>query len=144
MEAALIVVGVYVMAMLIWSATQMGSLRYQAISFETLNQWTASCENLMVIYLQAKPAPRADNAAIPSMLVVSTIELPNLLRWMPPQTTLVFCCPGEFRRFDAKVEELLFLAEINPVYFLPLPIREPVSSAGMSGNRLFARLPHAL
>lgn len=144
MEAALIVIGVYVLTMLIWSATQMGSLRYQAISFDQLNRWMISCDNLMVIHLQAKPEPRADNETIASILDVSTIELPSLLRWMPPHTTLVFYCPGQFQRFDARIEELLFRAEINPVYFLSLPIREPVSSIGVSGNRLLARLTHAL
>jgi hypothetical protein len=144
METALILIGVYVLAMLVWSATQIGSLRYEALSFETLNRWMSSCDNLMVIHLQTKPAPRADNETIPSILDVSTVELPNLLRWMPPHTTLVFCCPGEFRRFDANIEELLFRAEINPVYVLSLPVHEPVSSIGVSGNRLLARLTHAL
>jgi hypothetical protein len=144
MQAALIVIGVYILTMLIWSATQMVSLRYEAISFETLNRWTTSCENLMVIHLQSKPSPRADNETVPSILDVSTVELPNLLKWMPPHSTLVFYCPGNFQRFDAKIEELLFRAEINPVYLLTLPIHEPISSTGVSGNRLLARLTHAL
>lgn len=144
METALIVTGVYVLTMLMWSATQVSSLRYEEISFEKLDRWMTSRENLLVIHLQSKPEPRADNEAIPSILDVSRVELPNLLRWMPPHTTLVFCCAGQFPRFDAKIEELLFRAEISPIYFLPLPIREPVPSAGITGSKLLARLTHAM
>jgi hypothetical protein len=142
MEVALIVFAVYGLAVLIWCASQMASLRYATIPVEMLNRWTADCQNLIVINLQSKSIPGADVATMNAVLDASLMELPSLLRWIPPETRLVFCCPGRMRKFDGRIEELLFRAKINPVYLLALPALEPVSNVGIPRNGRLARLPH--
>ncbi len=142
MEVALIVFAIYGLAVLIWCASQMASLRYVTIPVEILNRWTTDCQNLIVINLQSKSIPGADDATMSVALDASLMELPSLLRWIPPETRLVFSCPGRMRKFDGRIEELLFRAKINPVYLLAPPVRERVSNLGMPRNGRLARLPH--
>lgn len=125
MEAALIIYAVYVLATLFWCASRMFSLRYVPITAETLHEWSTSRENLIVIHLSAKSSYRADPKTIPGVLEVSTLELPTLLRWIPPESSLVFCGQPEIQRFDSNIEEMLFRAKINPVYFLIRPSGVP-------------------
>lgn len=132
MEAALIIYAVYVLATLFWCASRMLSLRYVPISADTLYQWSASRENLIVIHLRATSTRTVDAETIPGVLEVSTVELPSLLRWIPPQSSLVFCGQPKIQRFDSNIEEMLFRAKINPVYFL-------IRSAGVSPAEL--RIP---
>lgn len=129
MEAALIIYAVYVLAMLFWCASRLMSLRYVSISADTLNQWSASRENLIVIHLRAKSTRCRKSETIPGVLEVSACELAGLLRWIPPQSSLVFCGQPRIERFDPHIEELLFRAKINPVYFL-------TGSAGVSHAEL--------
>lgn len=122
MEVALLIYAIYVLAMLFWCASRMLSLRYVSISTETLNQWSASRNNLIVIHLRTKTIPSPEAEIVPGVLEVSAAELPSLLRWIPPQSSLVFCGPRKMLRFDSKIEELLFRAKINPVYFVARPV----------------------
>jgi hypothetical protein len=133
MEAALIIYAIYVLATLIWCASRIMSLRYVPISADTLSQWSTKRENLIVIHLRAKSTRRFNRETLPGVLEVSPVELPGLLRWIPPQSSLVFCGPPRIQRFDSNVEELLFRAKINPVYFL-------VGSPGVPLAEL--RMPH--
>jgi hypothetical protein len=140
MEAALIIYAIYVLATLIWCASRMMSLRYVPISADTLSQWSASRENLIVIHLHSKSMRRLDHETAPGMLDISPIELASLLRWIPPQSSLVFCGQPQMVRFDANIEELLFRAKINPVYFLVGPTSVPLGKLRVPKDHSVPRL----
>jgi hypothetical protein len=140
MEAALIIYAIYVLATLVWCASRIMSLRYVPISADTLNQWSASRENLIVIRLHSKSMRRVDRETVPGMLDVSPLELPGLLRWIPPQSSLVFCGQPQIVRFDANIEELLFRAKINPVYFLVRPASVPLTKLRIPNDNSVPRL----
>jgi hypothetical protein len=137
MKAGLIVYAIYILAVLIWCASRMTKLRYVKISSDLLNRWAISCQSLIVIDLRTKTMRQSHHEAAPGALNVSMIELPSLLRWIPPLTAVVFCCEGEIHGFDAEIEALLFRAEINAVYLLVFPMCAPVPKVPLtSGGEL--------
>jgi hypothetical protein len=132
--AGLIIYAIYILAVLIWSVLRTTSLRYVAISIDMLNRWAANCQNLIIIDLRAKLIRQSHRQGIPDALNVSIVELPSLLQWVPPQTTLIFCCQYEIQHFDTRIEELLSHAEINAVYLLVFPICAPDAEVRIPGS----------
>jgi hypothetical protein len=136
METGLIIYAIYIVLMLMWCVSRRSRLRYVMISIDQLNRWAVNCHNLIIIDLRAERIRQSYNESISSALTVSMIELPGLLQWIPPQTTLVLCYQGETPRFDAWVDELLSQAEIHAIYLLVFPICAPLREARMSGDEL--------
>jgi hypothetical protein len=134
MVAGLVAYAIYILAVLIWSASRTTGLRHVAISIDMLNRWTAICQNLIIIDLRVKAIQDSRHQGIPDALNASIVELPSLLQWIPPQTTLVFCCQSETQHFDARIEELLSRAEINAIYLLVFPICAPETEARTPGS----------
>lgn len=106
------------------------------ISIDLLNKWTANRQNLIIIDVRARGVRRPPHETIPEALNVPASELPSLLRWLPPQTILVFCCQGEIHRFDGQLEKLLSQAEINTIYLLVFPMCASIPKVRMSGGEL--------
>ncbi len=74
--------------------------------------------NLIVFDLSDDSERNAAQESFPEMLVTSTSDLHNLLKWLPPESTVVFSCGDNIERFDAQIEDALLHLGIEAVYFL--------------------------
>jgi hypothetical protein len=110
----------------IWCSLQT-NIAYVPISNELLQKWKIERSNLIVISLLPKPISRSRRTTY-DPLEVSVPQLPGLLRWIPPQSTVVFSHAVPLNRFEREVEEVLLRAAIDTVYLLDareqLPLRE--------------------
>jgi len=124
METGLIVYAIYVAVVVIWSAvsgtSRTATLSYATISVEQLKEWDSIGKNPIVIDLTSTASKRRCETPT-GTLSVSRAELHDILKWIPPLTTLVFCCHGESRRFHANIEHQLLRAQICIVYWVLLP-----------------------
>jgi len=55
---------------------------------------------------------------IPGSLTVSKGDLPNLLKWLPPRSTVAFSCGDGIKRLDPQIEGTLLQLGIEAVYLL--------------------------
>lgn len=144
METGLIVYAIYVAVVVIWSVacgtSQATALSYATISVELLKEWESCGKNLIVIDLIRTPPARAASGTycepLSGTLSVSIAELHDVLRWIPPLTTLVFCCRGEVSRFDPNIEQHLLQAQINVVYWIVLPAAVSIPVKASPGDEL--------
>ena len=101
METVLIFYAMCASALLIWSTSRRNyDLRYRcahsaskskidyvAIPSFSLRAWIACHPNLVVFELDSKTKRKAGQESFPGMLKVSMNDLPNLLKWLPPEST---------------------------------------------------------
>jgi hypothetical protein len=103
-------------ALLIWCSVRT-NLSYVAISHAELNIWRIARQNLIVIDLVPKSTGWHYRRTFDS-LEVSEVELAGVLRWLPPNSTVVVCHRVDVHHFDGQIEETLLRAFIDTVYLL--------------------------
>jgi hypothetical protein len=137
METALMVYTIYASAVLIWSTSRgrnnndnndvraacthpssKSQIDYVSIPSFLLRDWIERTENLLVFDLSADSQRYANDERFPEMLVTSMSDLPNLLKWLPPESTVVFSCGDDIERFDTQIEDALLRLGIEAVYLL--------------------------
>jgi hypothetical protein len=132
METALMVYTIYASAVLIWSTSRgkndvraacthpssKSEIDYVSVPGFLLRDWIERSGNLIVFDLRDDSERNAAQQSFPEMLVTSTSDLHNLLKWLPPESTVVFSCGDSIERFDAQIEEALLHLGIEAVYFL--------------------------
>jgi hypothetical protein len=135
METALMVYTIYASAVLIWSTSRghnnnngvraacnhpssKSEIDYVAIPGFLLRDWIERSGNLVIFDLSADRQRSADDERFPEMLVTSISDLPNLLKWLPPASTVVFSCGDDIERFDTQIEDALLRLGIEAVYLL--------------------------
>jgi hypothetical protein len=120
----------------IWCSLQT-NLAYVAISDDLLQKWEVDRQNLIVISLV--PEAIGQTHRDPDWLEASIDELPHLLRWIPPESTVVFCQAMHISQFDSEIEKILSRAAIDTVYLLDvgegLPVKRfyrPIRARGFA------------
>ena len=93
-------------------------LAYIRISIALLSESELRHSVLLIIGLRSNATKVANGNGIPGSLNVPVAELAHLLRWIPPESRLVFYDEGEVARFSATVEQALLTAGIDGVYIL--------------------------
>jgi rhodanese-related sulfurtransferase len=93
-------------------------LDYIRISIDFLSEWQLRHSDLLIINLCSDSNNEAVGNSIPGSLNVPFAQLLHLLRWIPPESRLVFYDEGEVHRFSATVEQILLSAGIDGVYIL--------------------------
>jgi hypothetical protein len=116
MATAVILCSVCISAFMIWCSLQT-NLTYVVISERLLHKWEIERENLIVIHVLPR-ATKWAHGRVPDSLQASEHELAGLLRWIPPDSTVVFCPETDVGRFGREIEETLFRAAIDIVYLL--------------------------
>jgi hypothetical protein len=140
MVTALIVYTACASAVLIWSTlpqyphsnappqASKGRIEYVVIPHSFLGGWAQSYPNLVIFDLQARAPGDESLENIAGWLPVSASELPGLLKWLPPESRVVFSAAGAIRRLDSEIEDVLLQSNIETVFFCeetatcPLPI----------------------
>jgi hypothetical protein len=51
-------------------------------------------------------------------LPISTVDLPRILKWLPPASRVVVCCRGAAEQLDAQTNAIFLQLGIGSVYFL--------------------------
>ena len=123
MGTGLIIFGIYALVVLIWCLSRAANPHYVLISTDQLNNWRVNCKNLIVIDLGCGSTSEPGQEVVPGALSTSCTQLPGLLQWIPPLTTLVICCRERIHGFDGHIEALLLQANITAVYWVVLPVR---------------------
>ncbi|HYW38469.1 MAG TPA: hypothetical protein VE957_10175 [Terriglobales bacterium] len=141
METVLIFYAICASALLIWSTSRRNydlrhrcappasksRIDYVAIPSFSLRGWIACNPNLVVFDLHSKNARSAGQESFPGMLTVSMNDLPNLLKWLPPESTVVFSCGDDLERFNAEIEGTLLQVGIKAIYFLNKGVNFPLT-----------------
>ena len=55
---------------------------------------------------------------VSSWLPISSVDLPGVLKWLPPATRVVFCCREATEQLDTSTKTVLLQLGIGTVYFL--------------------------
>ncbi len=110
------------------SQASKGRIEYVVIPHSFLGGWAQSYPNLVIFDLQARAPGDESLENIAGWLPVSASELPGLLKWLPPESRVVFSAAGAIRRLDSEIEDVLLQSNIETVFFCeetatcPLPI----------------------
>jgi hypothetical protein len=109
----------------IWCSLQgsRGRFRYVVISPLLLQDWKKQRASLVIIELRNAGKDMASEA-----LVVPPQQLDGLLRWIPPQTTLVLCGKREFDVCRGEIEWTLLNVGVDVVYILDEDATPPLNS----------------
>lgn len=115
MEVALILYVIFAIAAVIWCSIPrtISSVNYITISrtmLRCLKQWN---DDLVVVEVRSTRRYISQGA-----LNVPADQLPSLLRWIPPRTTLVLCGASEVLRCRNDVATTLLRLGIEVVYVL--------------------------
>ena len=95
-----------------------GLIKYVVIPSSSFHEWAHSHPNLMIFDLQAHRERSASHESIPEPLQVSPRDLSGLLKWLPPESTVVVSCGDAAERLDAKSESTLFRLGIDVIFVL--------------------------
>ena len=116
MGAAVVLYVLWALVFTIWCSLQK-NFGYVVISDARLHRWKIERENILIIDLLPKGKKQVADSVLDT-LEVSEHELVGLLRWIPPQSTIVFCQRVQIDHFDGRIEEALLRAAIDTVYLL--------------------------
>jgi hypothetical protein len=131
METALILYAICASAVLIFStlpqerpAPKSGprapkrGITYVVIPRFLFNEWAHCYPNLVIFDLQTHHERNTRCESIPESLQVSLVDLPGLLKWLPPESTVVVSGGAAMERLDAKSESTLFRLGIDVIFLL--------------------------
>jgi hypothetical protein len=74
--------------------------------------------NLVIFDVDADPGASGWAELISYWLLISAVDLPRVLKWLPPSSTVVFCCRRAAERLDTRIKTILLQLGIETVYFL--------------------------
>lgn len=95
-----------------------GWIKYVVIPSSSFREWAHCHPNLVIFDLQAHRERNASHESIPEPLQVSLGDLSGLLKWLPPESTVVVSGGDAMERLDAKSESTLFRLGIDVIFFL--------------------------
>ena len=141
METVLILYVICASALLIWStlsrddgllkrcgqSASKSRIDYVAIPSFLLHEWAKCYPDLVIFDVCADSERSARPEGIPGSLTVSQSDLPNLLKWLPPKSTVVLSCSDGIERFDTQAEGVLSQLGIEAVYLLDNGVNFPMT-----------------
>ncbi len=139
METILILYAVCASALLICSTSRRDAnlhkscgcaqraINYVAIPGFVLHELAERHPDLVIFEMCTDGERNARRMVNPGALTVAEDELPHLLKWLPPRSTVVFSYGGGIRRFDAHIEATLLLLGIEVIYVLDDGVSFPLT-----------------
>jgi len=93
-------------------------IEYVAIPDPSFFDLAAQHSNLVVFEMHADHRAGACTEFISYWLPISSVDLPGVLKWLPPATRVVFCCKHATEQLDTLTKPILLQLGIKTVYFL--------------------------
>jgi len=131
METALILYAICASAVLVFSTLPRerpvprsgpkapnGRIKYVVIPSFSFHEWAHCHPNLVIFDLVAHRERNAWHESIPDPLQVSLGDLSGLLKWLPPESTVVVSGGDAMKRLDANSESTLFRLGIDVIFLL--------------------------
>jgi hypothetical protein len=129
MLVALVLYSIWASAVLVWStlldegrmlSPQMsrGGLEYVAIPNHSFFELMEQHPNLVIFDVHADRGASGWSELISYWLPISGVDLPRVLKWLPPASTVVFCCRHAAEQLDTRIKTILLQLGIGTVYFL--------------------------
>jgi hypothetical protein len=110
-------------------------LEYVAIQGDSFFEPTEQHPSLVIFDVHAAREASGWGEFISCWLPISAVDLPSVLRWLPPASRVVFCCKNATAQLDTHTKTILWQLGIGTVYFLS-------GSAVLQGNRCCGPDPH--
>ena len=95
-----------------------GGIEYVVIPSFSFHEWAHCHPNLVIFDLVANRERNAWHEGIPDPLQVSLGDLSGLLKWLPPESTVVVTGGDAMKRLDANSESTLFRLGIDVIFLL--------------------------
>jgi len=95
-----------------------GRIEYVVIPSFSFHEWAHCHPNLMIFDLRARRERNPRHESIFEPLQVSPRDLSGLLKWLPPESTVVVSGGDATERLDAKSESTLFRVGIDVIFVL--------------------------
>ncbi|HEV3437102.1 MAG TPA: hypothetical protein VG122_07070 [Gemmata sp.] len=95
-----------------------GRIKYVVIPSFSFHEWAHCHPNLVIFDLVADHERKAWHESIPDPLQVSLGDLADLLKWLPPESTVVVSGGDAMERLDANSESTLFRLGIDVIFLL--------------------------
>jgi len=95
-----------------------GKLDYVAVPSRLLYEWSVTYPNLLIFNLRSEGETNTPHEDIPVWLPVSKEDLPNLLKWLPIESRVAFCCEHSTKYFEPQVEATFLELGIEVIYLL--------------------------
>jgi len=105
-------------------------IEYVAIPQQSLLEVAEKYPNLVIFELHGDRVASGWSEVISCWLPISTVDLPAILKWLPPTSRVVVCCKDATERLDTFTKTILLQLDIRTVYFLR-------DSPVIKGNRWF-------
>jgi hypothetical protein len=110
-------------------------LEYVAIQEDSFFEPTEQHPSLVIFDMHAAHEASGWGEFISYWLPISAVDLPSVLRWLPPASRVGFCCKNATAQLDTHTKTILLQLGIGTVYFLS-------GSAVLQGNRWCGPDPH--
>ena len=104
-----------------------GTINYVAIPSFLLHGWAKRNPNLVIFDLCTDSEIDVRHKEIPGLLTVSKSDLPNLLKWLPSKSTVVFSRGDVIERFDARTEGAFLQLGIETIYIVDKSVDFPLT-----------------
>ena len=91
---------------------------YVAIPNQSFLELMQQHSNLVIFDVHADRRASGWSELIFYRLPISAVDLPRVLKWLPPASTVVFCCRRVAERLDTRIKTILWQLGIETVYFL--------------------------
>jgi hypothetical protein len=141
MENILILYVICASALVIWSTlarddglrqrcgrpASKSTISYIAIPSFLLHEWAKCYPELVIFDVRTVTERNARHEDIPRSLTVSKGDLPNLLKWLPPNSMVALSCGDAIERFDPQIEGALLQLGIEAIYLLDNGINLPLA-----------------
>jgi hypothetical protein len=141
METVLILYAICASALVIWSTLSRNDrlrqrcshpasksrIHYVAIPSFLLHEWEKCYPDLVIFDLRTDNDKKAWHEDIAGSLTVSKSDLPNLLKWLPPKSTVVLSCGDGIEHFHTQTEGALLQLGIETIYLLDRGVNFPLT-----------------
>ena len=141
MEKVLLLYAICASALVIWSTlarddalrqrcgkpASKSTISYLAIPSLLLYEWVKCYPELVIFEVCTVTERNARHDDIAGALTVSKADLPNLLRWLPPNSMVVLSCDDDIERIDTQIERPLLQLGIETIYLLDDGVHFPLT-----------------
>jgi len=93
-------------------------IEYVAIPQQSLLELAEKFPNLVIFDLHGHRVASGRSEVISCWLPISAVDLPSILKWLPPASRVVFCCRDATEQIDTQSEAILLQLETGSLYFL--------------------------
>jgi hypothetical protein len=95
-----------------------GDVQYAAIPDHLFLELAEQHQNLVILDVHADRGSGGWSDLISYWLPISAVDLPRVMKCLPPASRVVFCCKDATEQLDTQTKAILLQLGIGTVYFL--------------------------